>query len=183
MKRHERGARARRPWRWTYGVANSWLLVLTLTSGCAYYSFSGASIPAHLTTIAIPVAEDNSLSPLTLLDEALTELLIDRFVSQTRLTLLTNEGDADLVLTAQINRYTNAPTSVTGQERAQFNRVTLSVSAQYYNRADEETLERTLSNFDDYDPLEGGLEGEEIAALSALENIADDLFTAATSNW
>ena len=44
-------------------------------------------------------------------------------------------------------------------------------------------LERTFSGFDDYDPLEGGLEAEEAAALAALENIADDLFTAATSNW
>ena len=158
-------------------------LPILLLSGCAYYSFSGASIPPHLTTIAIPLAEDNSVSPLTILDETLTELLVDRFVRQTRLTLVEDEAEADLLLTARIDRYTNAPTSVTGQERAQFNRVSLSVSVRYYNRVDDETLERSFSNFDDYDPLAGGLEAEEAAALSALENIADDLFTAATSNW
>ena len=58
-----------------------------------------------------------------------------------------------------------------------------SVAARYYNKVDDEAMERTFSNFDDYDPLSGGLEAEEGAALAALENIAEDLFTAATSNW
>lgn len=150
---------------------------------CSYYSFSGVSIPAHLNTIAIPLAEDQSVGPLTLLDESLTELMIERFVQQTRLTLVEDETEADLLLTAQITRYTNAPTSVTGQERAQYNRVTISVAAQYLNQMDDDVLQRTFSGFDDYDALEGGLEAEESAALAALENIADDLFTAATSNW
>ncbi len=151
--------------------------------GCSYYSFSGASIPSQLSSIAIPLADDQSVSPLTLLDESLTELLIERFVRQTRLTLVEDEDEADLLLTAQIIRYGNAPTSVTGQERAQFNRVSISVTAQYINQVDDDVLERTFSGFDDYDALEGGLEAEETSALSALENIADDLFTAATSNW
>lgn len=159
------------------------VLVVLMLPGCGYYSFSGASIPAHLTTIAIPLAEDNSLSPLTVLDEALTDLLVDRFVRQTRLVLTTDENEADILLTSRISRYTNAPTAVSGQERAQFNRITVTVSARYYNRVDDDALERTFSNFDDYDPLEGGLEAEETAALAALESIADDLFTAATSNW
>lgn len=159
------------------------VLVVLLLPGCGYYSFSGASIPAHLATIAIPLAEDNSLSPLTVLDEALTDLLVDRFVRQTRLVLTTDENEADILLTSRISRYTNAPTAVSGQERAQFNRITVTVSARYYNRVDDDVLERTFSNFDDYDPLEGGLEAEETAALAALESIADDLFTAATSNW
>lgn len=159
------------------------MLLLLLVSACGYYSFSGASIPSHLTTIAIPLAEDRSLSPITILDEALTEMLVDRFVRQTRLSLVEDEDEADIVLTAQITRYNNAPSSVTGQERAQFNRITLSVAAQYHNRVDDDMLERTFSNFDDYDPLEGGLEAEESAALNALGNVADDLFTAATSNW
>ena len=83
-------------------------LLLVLLSGCGYYSFSGASIPAHLTTIAIPLAEDRSSSPIAILDETLTELLVDRFVRQTRLSLVENEDEADIVLTAQITRYNNA---------------------------------------------------------------------------
>ena len=162
-----------------------WLasLILPLQSGCGYYSFSGASIPGHLQTIAIPLAEDNSLSPLTVMDEAFTELLVDRFVRQTRLVLSEDIDEADVVLTSTISRYSNAPTAISGQERAQYNRITVTVDARYHNRVDDDMLERVFSNFEDYDPLQGGLEAEEGAALAALENIADDLFTAATSNW
>jgi len=157
--------------------------VVLLSTSCSYYSFSGVSIPSNLSTISIPLAEDNSAAPLTLLDESLTEFMIDRFVRQTRLTLEEDQQESDLLLTAQITRYTNAPTSVTGQERAQFNRVSISISAQYRNQIDDDVMERTFSGFEDYDALEGGLEAEESAALVALENIADDLFIAATSNW
>ena len=148
-----------------------WLLLLAAAPGCAYYSFTGATVPAHLNTVAIPLAEDNSLSPLTTLDDELTDLLITRFVQQTRLGLEQNE-------------YANAPTSVSGQERAELNRITLSVSVRYYDRVeDKELLRRSFSSFSDYNPLEGGLELEEETARAALENIADDIFTAATSNW
>lgn len=157
--------------------------VVFLSTSCSYYSFSGVSIPSNLSTISIPLAEDNSAAPLTLLDESLTEFMIDRFVRQTRLTLEEDQQESDLLLTAQITRYTNAPSSVTGQERAQFNRVSISISAQYRNQIDDDVMERTFSGFEDYDALEGGLEAEESAALAVLENIADDLFIAATSNW
>ncbi len=161
-----------------------WLLLLAAAPGCAYYSFTGATVPAHLNTVAIPLAEDNSLSPLTTLDDELTDLLITRFVQQTRLGLEQNEDDADAVLTIRIDRYANAPTSVSGQERAELNRITLSVSVRYYDRVeDKELLQRSFSSFADYNPLEGGLELEEETARAALENIADDIFTAATSNW
>ena len=165
---------------WTSPVLFGLVLVL---QSCSYYSFSGVSIPSHLSTIAIPLAEDESAGPLTLLDESLTEFMVERFVRQTRLTLVENESEADLLLTARITRYGNAPTSVTGQERAEYNRVSISVAARYINQVDDDALERTFSDFDDYEALEGGLEAEEAAALVALENIADDLFTAATSNW
>lgn len=160
------------------------LSILLAVPGCWYYSFTGATIPANLNTIAIPLAEDNSLSPLTSLDQELTDMLVDRFVRQTRLSLETNEEDADAVLTATIDRYVNEPTAVTGAEVATRNRVTITVSVRYVDRVeDQELLQRTFSGFEDYDPAEGGLIIEEEAALAALNTIADDIFTAATSNW
>ena len=157
---------------------------LLLQTGCAYYSFTGATIPAHLDTIAIPLAEDNSLSPLTTMDEDLTELLIERFVRQTRLRLETSEDDADALLTTQITRYANQPSAVTGEERATLNRITVTVSVQYVDQVeDREIVQRTFSSFQEYDPTTGGLDAEEQAARDALEDIADDIFTAATSNW
>ncbi|GIV61476.1 MAG: hypothetical protein KatS3mg044_0342 [Rhodothermaceae bacterium] len=160
-----------------------WLLA-AWAGGCAYYSFTGASIPSHLRTIAIPLAEDRSVSTVTALDEQLTRLLIDRFVGQTRLVLEPDPESADAVLTATIDRYANAPTAVGAEERTTRNRVTITVTVVYEDRVEgRELLRRSFQGFDEYDPVADGLAGEETAALAALEKIADDIFTAATSNW
>ncbi len=152
-------------------------------AGCGYYSFTGATIPTHLNTIAIPLVIDNSINTIPSLGDELTERLVNRFVRQTRLSLTPNEDEADAVLTVEIQRYNNAPSSISGEERAARNRVTISVSVVYQNQAEEkELLRRTFSNFEEYDPLLG-IDEETNAALAALENVADDIFTAATSNW
>ena len=166
-------------------MARTALFVLTgllFAPGCAYYSFTGASIPEHLNTIAIPQVVDNSFNTIPSLSDELTERLVNRFVRQTRLSLAPSEEDADAVLIVEIQRYTNAPSSVSGEERAARNRVTISVSVRYIDQTrDEELLQRTFSSFEEYDPL--NLDDEVVAALAALDNLADDIFTAATSNW
>ncbi|MFB6098215.1 MAG: LPS assembly lipoprotein LptE, partial [Salinibacter sp.] len=74
----------------------------SLLSGCAFYSFSGANIPSHLETIAIPIAQDNTSNPVNRLGTNLTDLLTDRFVDRTSLSLTTNDAAADAILTARI---------------------------------------------------------------------------------
>lgn len=153
-------------------------------SGCAVYSFSGASIPSHLETISIPIAQDNTSSPLNTMGADLTDLLTDRFVDRTRLSLTTDDAGADAVLTARIQQYTNEPTGVSGDERATTNQVTIQVQVRYVDQTEEEELvSQTFSGSASYDPVEAGLTGEQQAARNALENVADDIFSTATSNW
>ncbi|GAB5519077.1 MAG: hypothetical protein RhofKO_13280 [Rhodothermales bacterium] len=159
------------------------LLAVFALAGCSYYSFTGATIPSHLGTIAIPLVEDRSVSTVSTLSDDFTEALIDRFVNQTRLSLEPLETNADAVLNVTISRYENRPTSVGGNERAALNRVTLFAQVRYMDQVEDEVLlETSLSAFGEYDPAEG-LDGETSAAQDALQNLADDVFTRATSNW
>lgn len=177
-------ARRTRPFRSSPALAA--LAVIGFLAGCGYYSFTGASIPAHLQTIAVPLVEDNSVNTLTALDEQFTEMLLQRFVRQTRLRLETDEEAADAVLRVRIDRYVNTPTSVGGDERATLNRVTIAAYVSYFDRTnDTSILDRSFSAFEEYNPNdpEQGLTGEVDAARAALEKVADDIFTAATSNW
>lgn len=154
-------------------------------TGCGYYSFTGAALPEHVNTIAVPVFEDQARSSLPNLADELTELLIDRFVRQTRLSLVGDDQGADTVLSGAIDRYDNRPASVGGEERATLNRVNISVTVQYVDRLKGQDLvpRRTFSAFGEYDPIEDGIDGETQAASDALAQIADDVFNAATSNW
>ncbi len=163
-------------------LLSSLLPLLLSQTGCWYYSFTGASIPEHLETVAVPLVEDRSLGGVIGIDRQLTDLLIERFAGQTRLVLEPDEADADAVLTAVIESYRNEPTAVTGDEVAALNRVTIAVRVVYRDRVeDEERLSRTFSASEDYAATE--IEQEATAAEEVLRQIADDVFTAATSDW
>lgn len=161
------------------------LLVGTLfLSGCAFYSFSGASIPSHLDTIAIPIAEDNTTNPVGSMDRNLTDLLTDAFVGRTRLSLDNTESDADILLATRITRYTNQPTGVSGDERATTNSVTIRVDVQYLDQVQDSTMvDQVFTGSAEYDPTQSGLSGEEEAARLALERVSEDIFNSTTSDW
>ncbi len=155
-----------------------------LSAGCAYYSFTGASIPDTIRTIAIPTAGLDAATPLPALPDELTRLLTDRFVRQTRLSLEPDEATADAVLESRIVGYRNEPTAV-GDDRALRTRITIDVQVRYAARgAAEPLLDRRFTAYADFDAeAAGGETAETQAAQSALRQIADDVFTAATSNW
>lgn len=156
--------------------------LLLLLNGCAYYSFTGASIPQHVETVSIPLVDDLTSNPIPDLGGMLTERLNDRFVGQTRLQLAATASDADVVLTSEIRQYTVQPSAVGGQNTAQLNRLTITVSARYVDQEQgDELFERSFSSSVEYDPVD--VASEEEAVNEALDNIADDIFTAATSNW
>lgn len=159
------------------------LAVVLLASGCTYYSFTGATIPSDIETIAIPLVDDRSNSPFVAIDQDLTDLLIERFVDQTRLSLTTRTAEADAVLDVRIDGYSSQPTTVGGDDRATANRVTINVQVEYLDQVNDESfLSRAFTGQSNYDPAEG-LGGQEEASAIALEELADDIFTQATSDW
>ena len=90
--------------------------------------------------------------------------------------------DADAVLETRLDSYRSEPTAVT-DDRATRNRVTINVFVRYRQKGQPQpVLERSFTSFADYE-VERGLDGETAAARTALQNVADDVFTAATSNW
>ncbi len=162
-------------------VLNTFALIFF--SSCGVYSFTGGSIPEHLRTVAVPLAEVRAQGVLVDLDRQLTDALIERFADRTRLNLEPDEEAADVVLRATIQRYSITPVAVTGDELASLNRVTLAVDILYHDTVhDEDLLQRAFTASADYDPVEGA-QGEALAAALALEQLAGDVFSAATSNW
>jgi hypothetical protein len=158
--------------------------VSVLAAGCGYYSLTGASIPDDIQTVAVPLADLDAASPIPTLADDLTSLVIERLVRQTRLTLEPDEASADAVLTMRVTQYRSDPAALASDELAQLTRVTIGVEARYARReADTPIFERSFSAAAEYDPVVTGPAGEVEAAALALREIADDVFTAATSNW
>ena len=162
-----------------------WLVVAGVSlASCGVYSFSGATIPEHLRSVAIPLAEDRSTGGPPALDRLLTDALVDRFADRSRLALEPDEAEADAVVRATIEQYSVSPAAVTSEaNQAQLNRISLAVRVVFEDRVENrERLARTFSASEDAAPADG-LQGEADAAAAALEQIARDAFTAATSDW
>ncbi len=155
-----------------------------LTSGCMRYSFTGTSIPEDVNSIFIPFFADQSNSGIGDLSDKLNQVLIDRFINQTRLSLANSRSEADAVLEGSIASYSNRPFSVTGQEEANQNEVTITVRATYtYTGAEQAEWSKSFSGRATYDPIENPIAGETAAADEALELIANNMFNDAVSGW
>jgi len=158
-------------------------LALALLAGCGHYSLTGTALPEHLRTVAVPLVEDRAAGAVPDLDRALTDALVERFADRSRLRLETDEGAADLVVRATVQRYQIDPVAVTGQERAALNRLSVALAVVAEDRVQSrDRLRRTFTASADYDPAAGPA-GEAEAAARVVERLADDVFTAAASDW
>lgn len=160
------------------------LVPVLLSGGCVQYSFTGASIPAGVETIYIPFFANQSDSGISNLSDRLNDVLVNRFVNQSKLRLANSREDADAILEGVIVSYSNRAFSVSGQEQTDENQVSISVSASFrFVDEEEEQWDKQFSGTGNYDPNEDPIQGEEEAAITALERIADNMFNDAVSNW
>lgn len=165
------------------------ILIITVLSslfiaGCISYSFTGTSIPSDVRTIYIPFFPDQSQSGLGDLSDRLNRALIQRFVNQSRLSLGNDKESSDAFVEGALQRYSNRPFSVRGDEQANINEIQITVRASFqYQKDDEPLWSKNFSGNATYNTLENPVEGELEAAEEALQQIANNMFNDAVSNW
>jgi len=165
----------------------SLLLLFILLYGCNY-SFTGASVPPHLNSVAIPLFEDRSGAGEPNLGEDFTNELTQKFIDDNTLQIR-EKVNADAIIEGTIVSLTDSPAAVgVGQEVNESvtqRRINISVRVVYKDFVKRETIfERTFPGFGDY-VNEGGnitqLRNEAIA--DAIDKITEDILLAVVSNW
>jgi hypothetical protein len=151
-------------------------------NGCCFYSFTGASVPPHLTTIAIPMADDRSGSGEYGLRELFTNELTQRFIQDNNLNI-TDRTSANSVLECVISSYSDAPAVVAAGERVESRRITIGVAVVFRDLVKRRTIyERTFSNYGDY-PATGTVEQRREAIQTAIQQITEDILLDTVSGW
>jgi hypothetical protein len=155
---------------------------LLINFGCCTYSFTGASVPVHLKTIAIPVVEDRSGAGIPGLRESLTEEIINKFIDDNSLQVA-ERTTANAILECTIVSFTDAPAIVSSGENIQSRRVTISVKVVYKDLVKRQTVyDRNFSNYGDYPP--GTTQNERQSAIeTALDKISEDILLSVVSGW
>ncbi|MFR9650715.1 MAG: LptE family protein [Rikenellaceae bacterium] len=160
---------------------------VTLVS-CAYrinYTLSGASIPPEAKTFSVAYFPNNATMVAPTLSSEMTNSLKNIFMTRTRLTEVTEGGD--FAFEGEITNYTSTTASVsssTTNDYGSLNRLTITVKVRFTNVIDEKSsFNKSFSAFTDYDStiLLTSIESELIATI--LEEIIDDIFQEAASNW
>lgn len=150
--------------------------------GCGSYSFTGASVPAHLKTIAIPVADDKSPAAIPGLRESLTDNLIQKFISDNSLQV-TERSTANATLECVITSVTDAPAIVSAGEQISSRRLTINVKVIYKDLVQKKTIfEKEFKNYGDYPP--GQEANKRPGAIDdAIDKLTEDILLAVVSGW
>ena len=151
-------------------------------TACCTYSFTGASVPDHLETIAVPIAEDRSGAGLPGLRELLTQELIRQFIDDNSLQV-TSGTKANAIVECTIVSVTDVPSIVGAGENIEQRRLTVNVRVVYKDLIKRiNVFDKNFSNYGDYVP--GTTENERVQASEvAVNKISEDIVLAVISGW
>ena len=158
-------------------------LVLT---GCIFmkggYSLSGASVPEAAKTFSVAYFPNNAPMVSPTLSTTLVEELKDKFSRQTKLQLVEENGD--FAFEGEITGYSSTTASVSSNDYALLNRLTIKVKVRFTNVVEpNNSFNREFSAFTDYDSSQLLTDIQSDLDAEIVKQIVNDIFMAAASNW
>ena len=149
---------------------------------CGLYSFTGASISPEIKTISIKYFPNNAPLVNSTLSQEFTEVLRDKFTSQTSLQLVDKSGD--LNLEGEIIGYSTQPIAIQGNETAALNRLSVTVRVRFTNNFDEsQNFESNFTQYQDYPSSSSLSSVEDGLILQISKDLVEDIFNKAVVNW
>ena len=157
-------------------------LGIGIISGCSY-SFTGASVPEHIKTIAIPIVKDRSGSGQPELSDLFTNGLIQDFIDDNTLQIA-EKVDADAVLECTIISLSDAPSLISSGESVTTRRITVTAQVTYKDLVMRKTIfSKNFSNYADYQSSGDIVTLRKEAIESSVDKIVEDILLAVVSNW
>ncbi len=158
------------------------ITAIILTACKASFSFTGASIAPEVKTVSIDFFAINATLAPPNSGQLFTEALKNIFIAQTNLVLVKSDGD--LQFDGYISGYSNNPIAIQGNEQAALSRITMTVKVKFTNTNDEkQSFESNFSRFEDLPASEELASKEEELINSINEQLTQDIFHKAVTNW
>ena len=166
-----------------HSVLFSFLIAISL-SGCAGcpYSFTGASVPPHLKTIAIPIVEDQSGFGDATLRDQFSRQLLQRFVNDATLQP-SDRTNADSILEGVITGVKDVPVVVEGGDQVSKRRVSVTAHMTFRDlKLRKKVWEKDFTQWGDY-PSGGGPTQRNDGISEALRKITEDILNETVAGW
>ena len=156
-----------------YVVMTVVVLCALSLGGCIFfkggYSLSGASIPAGAKTFSVAYFPNNAPMVSPTLSTTLTEALKDKFSRQTKL---------------EITGYTSTTASVSSDNYALLNRLTITVRVRFTNAIEpDNSFNQVFTAFTDYESTQLLTDIQSQLDEEIVSQLVTDIFQASASNW
>lgn len=151
-----------------------------LLQSCGLYKLNGASIPEGMKTFNVQFFENSAPIVVPYLSQQFTEALKERIRNQSGLSQVTSEGDA--LFEGRITGYAITSAAVGGQDRAQANRLSITISVKYVdNIKPDNSFEQSFTRYQDFT---GTVQSQEQTLITAINRqLTEDIFNRAFANW
>jgi len=158
------------------------ILIIIKFESCCFYSFTGASVPPHLKSISISVADDRSGSAEPGLRESITQKLIQKFIDDNSLQIV-DRVNANSILETVIVSFNDAPAIVTAGENITSRRITIGIKASYRDLVKKSVVfDKVFTNYANY-PSDGNLNDRNRAIEEIIEKTSEDILLETVSGW
>ncbi len=162
---------------------NKYSLILVLLFCCSCkYSFDGISIDKNATTYFIDIFRVTAPQAPPILGQTFAEELIDKIRRETRLQ--PTDRDADYEIEGSIVTYRVDAVAPQAGAQTALNRLNVTVGIDFKDNLDEEkSWKQNFSYFFDYDSQINLLDIQDTAIESINEQLLEDIFRKAFTNW
>lgn len=157
--------------------------VCTVLGSCSGgYSFTGASIPPAVKTIAVSTFPNYASTVNPQLSQKLTDELRNMFASQTSLNVVNGEGDMEV--SGEITSYTTRASAISSGDEVAMNRLTITIKVKFVNNIDPDAnFEQSFSRFRDYNAQLNFSSVESSLMSEIVTELCEDVFNKAVVNW
>ena len=153
-----------------------------ILASCGIYTFTGADIHPDIETISISYFNNQATLVQPMLSSKFTEALQDRFIQQTSLELTSKEGD--LQFEGYISDYQIKPMSITANDQASQNRLSITVQVSFTNLTEKDkSFKQNFSRYADFDSSTEISSIEELLIDEIVAELIEDIFNKAVVNW
>jgi hypothetical protein len=159
-------------------------LVLLVISGCKYFSYSlrEGNIAPEVKTISIGYIENNASVVVPQLSQQLTDKLRQKYLSETRLSLVNSEGDYDIK--GRVTAYISEPIALQAGQTASKNQLRITMQVQFTNvKNAKASFSDSFTQYAEY-PSSSSLASVELQLINEIsEKLVQAIFNRTLSDW
>ncbi len=158
----------------------SFLFSLFILHGC--YSLNGSSLDPSIKTVQIDLFPNYAPLQNVTLSQNFTNDLRDRFQQRTPLDIVNHNGD--ISISGEITDYHESYSTVTSNEQAQQNRLTIKIKVNYVNNLDDtKSFSKTFQDYEEYPGNQTLTQVEGTLVPTISERIIDQIYNAIVTDW